>query len=52
MIGYDTTPSQINHPMRVLVHKGYSSTGYAEKVYHLHIRYLGDWDELYFRDLL
>lgn len=39
-------------PMRILLGKGYSSDGYAEKVYHLHIRYLGDWDELYFRDFL
>lgn len=23
-----------------------------EKVFHLHLRFLGDWDELYFRDFL
>lgn len=39
-------------PMRLLLGKGYSSDGYAEKVYHLHVRYLGNWDELYFRDFL
>ena len=39
-------------PMRLLLGKGYSSEGYAEKVYHLHVRYLGNWDELYFRDFL
>lgn len=22
------------------------------QVYHIHVRYLGDWDELYFRDYL
>ncbi len=32
--------------------KGYTSEGFAEKVYHLHVRYPGDWDELYFRDYL
>jgi len=32
--------------------KGYTKYGFAEKVYHLHIRYAGDWDELYFRDYL
>jgi len=32
--------------------KGYTQTGFAEKVYHLHVRYLGDWDEFYFRDYL
>lgn len=32
--------------------KGYTPAGFAEKVYHLHVRALGDWDELYFRDYL
>ncbi len=32
--------------------KGYTKHGFDEKVYHLHIRYAGDWDELYFRDYL
>lgn len=39
-------------PMKVLLGKGYTPDGYAEKVFHLHIRYIGDWDELYFRDYL
>ncbi|WP_442601794.1 GrpB family protein [Paenibacillus sp. KN14-4R] len=32
--------------------KGYTDKGFAEKVFHLHVRYKGDWDELYFRDYL
>ena len=32
--------------------KGYTASGFADKIFHLHIRPLGDWDELYFRDLL
>ena len=28
--------------------KGYTPLGFAEKVFHLHIRHLGDWDEPYF----
>ncbi|MFO7810912.1 MAG: GrpB family protein [Candidatus Delongbacteria bacterium] len=32
--------------------KGYTKQGFAEKVYHLHVRYAGDWNELYFRDYL
>lgn len=32
--------------------KGYTLQGFAEKIYHLHIRSCGDWDELYFRDYL
>ena len=44
--------SRTDNPMRLLLGKGYSLEGYAEKVYHLHIRYVGNWDELYFRDFL
>lgn len=32
--------------------KGYTKNGFSEKIYHLHVRHLGDWDELYFRDYL
>ena len=32
--------------------KGYTSVGYDEKVYHLHVKSSGDWGELYFRDYL
>lgn len=32
--------------------KGYTPAGYAEKVFHLHVRSLGDWDEPVFRDYL
>lgn len=32
--------------------KGYTKMGFAEKVYHLHVRYRDDWNELYFRDYL
>ena len=39
-------------PFRLLLGKGYSVDGYAEKVFHLHVRYFGDWNELYFRDYL
>lgn len=31
---------------------GYTEKGFADKVYHLHLRYKGDNDELYFRDYL
>lgn len=52
-IGYGTEIfTRTDDPMRLLLGKGYSSDGYAERVYHLHVRYLGDWDELYFRDFL
>ena len=32
--------------------KGYTSNGFEGQEYHVHIRYSGDWDELYFRDYL
>jgi GrpB-like predicted nucleotidyltransferase (UPF0157 family) len=32
--------------------KGYTQKGFAEKVYHLHVKPAGDWGELYFRDYL
>lgn len=32
--------------------KGYTTKGFAEKVFHLHVRYFDNWDELYFRDYL
>lgn len=32
--------------------RGYTENGFAEKVFHLHLRYRGDNDELYFRDYM
>lgn len=32
--------------------KGYTENGFSEKVFHLHLRYRGDHDELYFRDYM
>ena len=32
--------------------RGYTNEGFAEKVFHLHLRYSGDNNELYFRDYL
>lgn len=37
---------------RISFNKGYNEDGFAEKVFHLHLRYLGDNDELYFRDYM
>lgn len=39
-------------PDRISFNKGYTENGFAEKVFHLHLRYSGDNDELYFRDYL
>lgn len=37
---------------RISLNFGYTPEGFAEKVFHLHIRLYGDNDELYFRDFL
>lgn len=47
--GYICMSEQRN---RISFNRGYTSEGFAEKVFHLHLRYAGDNDELYFRDYL
>ncbi len=37
---------------RISFNKGYTEKGFAERVFHLHLRYIGDNDELFFRDYL
>ena len=39
-------------PGRISLNKGYTEDGFAEKVFHIHVRFAGDHDELYFRDYL
>lgn len=38
--------------VRVDFNKGYTPDGFAQRVFHLHLRLMGDHDELYFRDYL
>ena len=37
---------------RISFNLGYTKAGFADKVFHVHLRYIGDNDELYFRDYL
>jgi len=37
---------------RISLNKGYTENGFAEKVFHLHVRLCDDVDEIYFRDYL
>lgn len=37
---------------RISFNKGYTENGFAERVFHVHVRFRGDNDELYFRDYL
>jgi GrpB-like predicted nucleotidyltransferase (UPF0157 family) len=32
--------------------KGYTPRGFEGQVFHVHVRFSGDWDELHFRDYL
>lgn len=44
--------AQKNNPFKLSFNKGYTPDGFADRVYHLHVVYMGDWNELYFRDYL
>ncbi len=37
---------------RMSFNKGYTENGFAQKVFHIHLRYVGDCDEIYFRNYL
>lgn len=39
-------------PNRISLNRGYTEEGFAERVFHLHARFAGDNDELYFRDYM
>lgn len=39
-------------PNRLSFNKGYTPDGFADKVFHLHLRFTGDHDEIFFRDYL
>jgi GrpB-like predicted nucleotidyltransferase (UPF0157 family) len=49
---YIYSPQPHNPPPHMMFMKGYTNDGFRDQVYHVHVRYSGDWDELYFRDYL
>ncbi len=51
-IGYLYEPKPTNPAPGMMFMKGYTLEGFRGQAVHLHVRYLGDWDELYFRDYL
>ena len=51
-LGYDAVPRPNKPPPHLMFARGYTPTGYRGQAYHVHLRYFGDWDELYFRDYL
>ena len=50
--GYIYSPQPGTPPPHMMFMKGYTPEGFKGQAFHLHIRYSGDWDELYFRDYL
>lgn len=50
--GYIYSPQPKKPAPHMMFMKGYTSEGFEEKVFHVHIRYAGEWDEIYFRDYL
>ena len=50
--GYKLMSGKTVREYRLDLCKGYTPQGFADKVFHLHIRHPGDWDEIVFRDFL
>jgi GrpB-like predicted nucleotidyltransferase (UPF0157 family) len=51
-IGYEYIPKPENPAPHMMFAKGYTLIGFQGQAYHIHVRYKGDWDEIYFRDFL
>lgn len=51
-IGYRHSPQPDKPAPHLMFMKGYTPRGFENQAYHVHVRYSGDWDELYFRDYL
>ncbi len=51
-IDYEYIKQPDNPAPHMMFAKGYSLQGFSGQAYHIHVRYKGDWDEIYFRDYL
>ena len=51
-LDYHYIPKSENPAPHMMFVKGYTPGGFKGQAYHIHVRYSGDWDELYFRDYL
>ncbi|MCD8043019.1 MAG: GrpB family protein [Tannerellaceae bacterium] len=49
-IGYMYEPQPDNPEPHMMFMKGYTPQGFRPPVYHIHVRYSGDWNEIHFRD--
>ncbi len=50
--GYLYSRQADNPPPHMMFMKGYTPEGFKGQAFHVHVRYSGDWNELYFRDYL
>jgi GrpB-like predicted nucleotidyltransferase (UPF0157 family) len=50
--GYIYIEQPDNPAPHMMCVKGYTSQGFKGQAFHVHVRYSGDWDEMYFRDYL
>jgi GrpB-like predicted nucleotidyltransferase (UPF0157 family) len=51
-LNYHYIPKPENPAPHMMFVRGYTKQGFEGQAYHIHVRYPGDWDELYFRDYL
>jgi GrpB-like predicted nucleotidyltransferase (UPF0157 family) len=51
-IQYQYIPKPENPSPYIMLSKGYSIKGFTGQAFHIHVRYLGDWDEIVFRNYL
>jgi GrpB-like predicted nucleotidyltransferase (UPF0157 family) len=50
--GYHCIPKPENPPPHLMFVRGYTLKGFSGQVFHIHVRYSGDQDEIIFRDYL
>lgn len=51
-LNYHCLSKPENPPPHIMFVKGYTLNGFTGQVYHVHVRYPGNWDEIYFKNHL
>lgn len=51
-LGYQINNRPENPAPHLTFVKGYTKQGFKGQAYHVHVRYIGDWDEIRFKDYL
>lgn len=49
---YEYIPKPENPAPHIMMVKGYTNDGFKGQMYHVHVRFSGDWNEIHFRDFL